>query len=675
MIPASPIYIPSFKDYIDVLLRHRIPYVCGLMVGGLLVWFLQIQQQDDYSSNSMIFVRERAKSTFAQGLSQSSSFSTRWPFIQNLIFNPVTIESHLAFFAGLKPFEGPDKGSLHKDYLGDENRYAVRRLVPYSLSQDRWVSLTPYQWWLIKHMLDQEGWVPPLGAENTKRPIRNRMAIAHWFWKNVFNPMESAAGSDPRLGPSVDHDVALSSDEDEAYAAKYAPEGRFNPKELTDFLESTTLTKDDNETLMSKSFHQLVERGVFRGMIPDGFQISFSSSNRRLTRMVVAWATEMIFRFNEMRQHDEIFNSQDLLQSQLEISMVKLNDVRRTVTKFLEENVESYELAMSQHIQDPGANPMPSVEQYRPPENIVRQIYNKTYKDLNESELRLGTLKREAEVVKTQLAKEPPTLPAKEITTLNPDYDRVNAQLVDLRVQRRQELFTKTGTHPHVVDLNRRIEALEGVLTSIARNVLSESEQQVNPRYKDLQDRTGTLETQIAGLTELIEELGRRKAQLRGELRKVPEMEQRMRLLQSELTEHERTVKELQDRINTARREEEYAFALAKVEYTIKVLPSPPDLPKDKLWIHLGMGFVLLIVVSGIMVFASEFMDPSIKEINDVHRHLDANVIGVIPKLPVGSEHVKRRPVSRRRSRKDNPAGGETGTAVEPGEEREHGQA
>ncbi|MGE4159438.1 MAG: hypothetical protein AB7F75_10135 [Planctomycetota bacterium] len=182
MIPTSPIYIPSFKDYIDVLLRHRIPYVVGIILGSVLVWFMQIQQQDNYSSNAMIFVRERSKSSFAQGLSQSSSFATRWPYIQNLIFNTVTIENHLAFFAGLRPFEGPDKGSLYKDYLGDENRYASRRLVPYSINKDRWVSLTPYQWWLIKHILDQEGWVPPLGAVNSKRPIRNRMAIAHWFW-------------------------------------------------------------------------------------------------------------------------------------------------------------------------------------------------------------------------------------------------------------------------------------------------------------------------------------------------------------------------------------------------------------------------------------------------------------------------------------------------------------
>ncbi|MGE4159374.1 MAG: hypothetical protein AB7F75_09805, partial [Planctomycetota bacterium] len=557
-------------------------------------------------------------------------------------------------------------------------RYASRRLVPYSINKDRWVSLTTYQWWLIKHILDQEGWVPPLGAENSKRPIRNRMAIAHWFWKNIFNPMESVEvpGGDSRLGPLVDHDATLNSDEDITYAEKYAPNGRFEKKEATDFLDNTTLSAEDNALVMNKGFHMQVEKGVFRGLIPDGFQINFSSSNRRLTRLVVAWASEMIFRFNEMRQHDEIFNSQDLLQSQLEISLVKLNDVRKTVTKFLEENVESYEYAMTQHIQDPGANPMPTVDQYRPPENIVRQIYNKTYKDLNDAELRLGTLKREMEIVKSQLSKEPPTLPAKEVTTLNPDYDRVTAQLVDLRVQRRQELFTKTSSHPHVVDLNRRIDALEGVLSSIARNVLSESEQQVNPRYKDLQDHAGAMETEIAGLTQLIDELGRRKGILRNELRKVPEMEQRMRLLQSELMEHERTVKELQDRINTARREEEYAFALAKVEYTIKVLPSVPELPADKFWIHVGMGLVLMIVLSGIMVFASEFMDPSIKEINDVHRHLDADVIGVIPKLPVRSDRVERKKVRRRRSKSQNaPTGGETGPggAVQ-GEEREHGQ-
>lgn len=449
-------------------------------------------------------------------------------------------------------------------------------------------------------------------------------------------------GFDARLGSLVPVEHELNED-DRQFLRRYFHEGAYIGPYSTKFLKITTLTETDLDILVGKGFQQQIETAVARGLLPNGYKVHFSSNNPRLTRFVVAWAVEMIMRFSDLHQYEEIFGSRRVLKRQLEQSMAVLKKTREKVRVFLEENVERYEDSMARYLLDPSANEAPRVgKDNQVPESVVRQAYNKISADLDKSMIRQLEIRAEISEISEQLLAEPELI-RKNVTTSNPEYARIESQINDLVAERDELLYTKTPRHPHVTEFTRRIDSLKGVLDQIERNVLSESTSEINPRRTALKGQLSELQAEQARIEQTREALINQKKVLTEDLKKVPEIEQRIFVLKSELSSQSGTVSELQMRINNAMREEQLAYDLARVEYEIKVLPTLPDLPTDKLLIHVGMGIVLTIFAAGIIIFMCEFFDPSIKEISDVNRYLDAAVIGVIPKIPTDAFEVENR--------------------------------
>jgi len=672
MLNNSPFYTAGFKDYIDILFRRKTPYFLGLLVALIIFMVLNHFQSHLFASQSKIFVKEKSKSSpLLRDYIGTSNFSTRWPVVVDMVFNDETIGEHLPYFAGAIEYKNRlNNGDLDKPHIDDKHRYMKRRIVPYDLYHDQEISLSPYQWWMISVEMKRLGIPFLLDEDVTKTKFTNgeRLRRAQWFCKNVFRPIENKTASplkgdggpfrmfvkdddsaDKRLiGEKIKVNLTTTPTKDDMdmYLDKFmlVDDGSFAKTiPTTTFMQETTFTTPELEMIAGDNafFRDYVKVNVQSAMTVSGFNVAFEHDNRTLTRFVVAWTVEMIKRFSALKQYDLIDGSGDVLRVQLKQSLLKYNQLQASYMDLQKKNAEIYlspitNAALASGHKNTAVSPsFIDVS----PQSFVRSSYNNVHRVIQENSIRLKQIVKEIEKLKSQLNVENPLILTSQKIKRNEDFDKFKTNLLDLQTKRRIESYKKTEIHPHIVDLDRKIDSLKTIMKTISEFSDDETESVSNPTYEIIKKQISDLEIESIAVEVTVAELKDQEKILSEKLRQIPIVQQKLDNMSSRVVDQQMIVSTLQKSLNKVQRERELAYNLLSVDYTVNEPPKLPQVPQSKLYIHLSISFVISIAFSIAMIFVYEFTDPSIKELNDVNKFLDASVLGIIPVLEMQKDN------------------------------------
>jgi len=211
----------------------------------------------------------------------------------------------------------------------------------------------------------------------------------------------------------------------------------------------------------------------------------------------------------------------------------------------------------------------------------------------------------------------------------------LRSRLVSLESNLPSLLIRNSWTHPEVINLNNRISALKdeirGELTKIVNREFESvdlSTRQALIEYKFTEMEISSLQLKRNALADLIERYKRK-------LVSVPNQELTLARLEQEVEANRQIYNTLLEQAQAT----ELSSALEQVKvgtkYKIIEPPKEPMYPISPNRLQIGLIACLLGLFFGVsFVFLSEYLDHSLKTVEDVESFLGCRVLGTIPKIP-----------------------------------------
>lgn len=184
--------------------------------------------------------------------------------------------------------------------------------------------------------------------------------------------------------------------------------------------------------------------------------------------------------------------------------------------------------------------------------------------------------------------------------------------------------------HPKIIELSKKISNIKLQLMDEAKNIVSENESIPIMFSEDMIDAIIKLRIDIETKRSLLLTLKDVIDEYEKQLNTIPVKELELARLERD----KRVAEELYLLINTKYEESKIAEAgklgsVRIIDYPSQ--PSVPILPKTKR--NIVLGFFLALIIAAGVVFLKEYIDDSIKNIDELERTLKTKVIGTIPSI------------------------------------------
>ena len=240
----------------------------------------------------------------------------------------------------------------------------------------------------------------------------------------------------------------------------------------------------------------------------------------------------------------------------------------------------------------------------------------------------LRALQRKRAEIQDQLNGQQRSVTYDSTSTQNPVVDEMKLELARLEVQRSGLLGKFTEEHQEVKALDARLAQVRRKLQTEETSVVRSESVRSNDIWQKLTAERLTADAEIEALTARINAYGKSIGQESGQARQLTSNEQRLGDLTLRLSGAERAYGLLSEAFEQARIAESRAASEVSILHKALV-PKSPARPNKIL--HVGVSTGLSLVLGIGLAFLFNFLDTSMRSINQVERVLNLPVLGTIP--------------------------------------------
>lgn len=229
-----------------------------------------------------------------------------------------------------------------------------------------------------------------------------------------------------------------------------------------------------------------------------------------------------------------------------------------------------------------------------------------------------------------QLKKQSETYVSSETITTNPIVQELQSQLATLEIQLPALLEKYNKGSPQITEVEIKIKETKNKISEKVAEIVGAKVTTRNPIYQSLLAQIVTLETDTISLDTKKEAIAKTIIEYENRLEKLPDKELQLARLERAVKVSENIYLILLEKYQEARINE--VMELGDIRIIDKALvPDAPIKPKKKL--NLAIGGVLGVMLGVMLVFFMEYLDNTIKTADDIERHLGLPVLGLIPKV------------------------------------------
>jgi len=229
-----------------------------------------------------------------------------------------------------------------------------------------------------------------------------------------------------------------------------------------------------------------------------------------------------------------------------------------------------------------------------------------------------------------QLEKQSETYISSETITANPVVQQLQSQLVSLEIQLPTLLEKYAPGSPQINEVEIKIREIKNKISEKVAEIVNAKVTTRNPIYQSLLAQIVTLETNTISLDTKKEAIAKTIIEYENRLEKLPEKELQLARLERAVKVSENIYLLLLEKYQEARINE--VMELGDIRIIDHALaPDGPIKPNKKL--NLAIGGILGLMVGVMLAFFGEYMDNTIKTTDDIERYLGLPVLGLIPKI------------------------------------------
>ena len=376
------------------------------------------------------------------------------------------------------------------------------------------------------------------------------------------------------------------------------------------------------------------EKNLVIRFVDNSVTASFESTDPQMCKDVV---DETLFRIefeNVYLKREEILNTEEILNEKIKEYQQRVADKEMELKRYERLhllNVSPQSMAPDTY-RDELAKAGTIIATATPVPTILGR-YRELDEQLLETQQNLDKLKAERDSIIGQIESIPEFIENAIIENEPPRISAMKNRLSQIEMERAKLLETKTEKHPHVVAVNRQINALKQSLREVSSLEISRVERTRNPLHSDLASRLSRLETEISGEKQREKSIAQMLEYYHEEAKELPDIVRRHIRLVSEFNSDTAKLQDLQDRkagaeiTRALEIESRRGTRFEKRDPTRA--PGIPHKPNRKVLVLLGL--ILGIAAGAVTLFFVEYADRSIRGTNDIKRHLGLPIFGTIP--------------------------------------------
>jgi len=271
-------------------------------------------------------------------------------------------------------------------------------------------------------------------------------------------------------------------------------------------------------------------------------------------------------------------------------------------------------------------------------QNLLNIVYNFD-SQINQYKIQLDEASAKIAALNQQLKQTNQKLISSETISINPVVSQLRAKLADLQIQLAALLNTYSQDDSRVKDVKKQIDQTEKMLRDEVESIVTAQVQTINPDYQRIYSELIDLHSQIEVLNSTISSTEKMRDEYSERVSKLPAVEQQLLQLERDVKVKEDLYSLLLQNLEETKISEAGVVGSAVI-VDKAITPINPVKPNKKLTLAIGavLGFFLGILV----VFIRESLDRTINDEEFVRRVLKGEpVLGRVPEVefPEGSEH------------------------------------
>ncbi len=271
-------------------------------------------------------------------------------------------------------------------------------------------------------------------------------------------------------------------------------------------------------------------------------------------------------------------------------------------------------------------------------QNLLNIVYDFD-SQINQYKIQLDEANAKIAALNQQLKQTNQKLISSETISINPVVSQLRAKLVDLQIQLAALLNTYSQDDARVKDVKKQIDQTEKMLRDEVESIVTAQVQTINPDYQRIYSELIDLHSQIEVLNSTISSTEKMRDEYSERVSKLPAVEQQLLQLERDVKVKEDLYSLLLQNLEETKISEAGVVGSATI-VDKAITPINPVKPNKKLTLAIGavLGFFLGILV----VFIRESLDRTINDEEFVRRVLKGEpVLGRVPEIEFqeGSEH------------------------------------
>lgn len=236
-----------------------------------------------------------------------------------------------------------------------------------------------------------------------------------------------------------------------------------------------------------------------------------------------------------------------------------------------------------------------------------------------------------------QLVETPKKIVAVERLTEGPESP-LQTRLDELQAELQDDTIVKgmTQDHPVVIALKTQIGRLQQAIAAQkhATSSIDTRDLQPNPVYEGLQNQLLQTQIDLKSLNTQLADADNRANAASAVVANDPDYERQLANLTRNYRIYDQEYDTLLDRLQQARINEQINRRQVSDQYTVLLTEEPTSVTKGKSAVMLfGGGFILAILVGVSLVFASEWLDRSLRDPIDAQAALGVPVLALLPEM------------------------------------------
>jgi uncharacterized protein involved in exopolysaccharide biosynthesis len=282
------------------------------------------------------------------------------------------------------------------------------------------------------------------------------------------------------------------------------------------------------------------------------------------------------------------------------------------------------------------------------PEVSVKQQIYRQQEDLRRLSNELRAATRQMEILQTNLENTPETVETEKQVERDPKVELIRSRLRQLELERDQLLLRWTENHPQVKAITDQVTMLQAQLeeTESDKNITVTTS--INPIYQSLVEQINQQSIEIEKIRGMIESGRQNLSQLKLKEEKVPSIEEEHRNLTRDYDILKENYDQVLRQIQSLRNQQKLEQAGQAIEFKIRDTARLPTTPVSPNVFLISAGGLAAGLALGFgLVFMMEFVDHSLRTVEQARAFLNIPVLGTIPVIV--TEEEMRRAMNRRR--------------------------